>query len=149
MVVGQGIAKASARTIATEAGVNQALVFYHFGSVDELLAAACEHGARQRIAAHRDALAAVKGVAGLVSLARSIHAQEQAAGNVETLHTEAVARHTAEVEAERAERIDREDSEQQAPLAAPAYFRTVTRPADPAERRRQEQQHGHEQERER
>lgn len=40
-LVEQGIAKASARAIATTAGVNQALVFYHFGSVDELLAAAC------------------------------------------------------------------------------------------------------------
>ncbi len=85
VVVGQGIAKASARTIATEAGVNQALVFYHFGSVDELLAAACEHGARQRIEAHRAALAAVTDVAGLVALARTIHAQEQAAGNVTLL----------------------------------------------------------------
>ncbi|MGW9038956.1 TetR/AcrR family transcriptional regulator, partial [Streptomyces sp. NPDC055721] len=44
-LVEQGIAKASARAIATTAGVNQALVFYHFGSVDELLAAACRHGA--------------------------------------------------------------------------------------------------------
>ena len=39
----QGIAKTSARTIAAEAGVNQALVFYHFGSVDELLAGAQTH----------------------------------------------------------------------------------------------------------
>ena len=85
VVVGQGIAKASARTIATEAGVNQALVFYHFGSVDELLAAACEHGARQRIEAHRAALADVADAAGLVAVARTIHAQEQAAGNVALL----------------------------------------------------------------
>ncbi|MFC7103761.1 TetR/AcrR family transcriptional regulator [Nonomuraea rubra] len=45
----QGMAGASARAIAATAGVNQALVFYHFGSVDQLLAAACEHGAQQRI----------------------------------------------------------------------------------------------------
>lgn len=85
VVVHQGIAKASARTIAAEAGVNQALVFYHFGSIDELLAAACEHGARRRIEAHHDALVAVTDVAGLVSLARTLHAQEQAAGNVALL----------------------------------------------------------------
>ncbi|HEV7628954.1 MAG TPA: TetR family transcriptional regulator, partial [Streptomyces sp.] len=30
-VTEQGIAKTSARTIAAAAGVNQALVFYHFG----------------------------------------------------------------------------------------------------------------------
>ena len=34
----QGIAKLSARTIATTGGVNQALVFYHFGTVDGLVA---------------------------------------------------------------------------------------------------------------
>lgn len=45
--------------MAASAGVNQALVFYHFGSVDELLAAACRYGAEQRVARHRDRLAAV------------------------------------------------------------------------------------------
>ena len=35
-----GFAGASAREIATRAGCNQALVFYHFGSVTELLLAA-------------------------------------------------------------------------------------------------------------
>lgn len=44
----QGYAAASARSIAATAGVNQALIFYHFGSVDELLASAC----RQTSAAH-------------------------------------------------------------------------------------------------
>src|SRR6266487_1956397 len=46
----QGIAGASARSIAAAAGVNQALVFYHFGSVDVLLAAALRHGAEERAA---------------------------------------------------------------------------------------------------
>ncbi len=85
VVTDQGIAKASARTIATEAGVNQALVFYHFGSVDELLAAACDHGARQRVEAHRATLDAVDGFAALVAAARQIHAAERAAGNVALL----------------------------------------------------------------
>jgi len=88
-------------------------------------------------------------VGGSTKLTRQqVHDRQQAAGNVETRHIEAVDRHTAKVEAERAERIERADSDQQAPLAAPGYFRTVTRPADPAERRLQEQQH-HERERER
>lgn len=82
VVVGEGIAKASARAIATEAGVNQALVFYHFGSVEELLAEACSHGARQRVAAHRAAIAQVSDFAGLVALAEEIHRQELRAGNV-------------------------------------------------------------------
>ena len=44
----QGYAAASARAIAATAGVNQALIFYHFGTVEELLATAC----RQTAAAH-------------------------------------------------------------------------------------------------
>lgn len=85
VVVEQGIAKVSARAIATEADVNQALVFYHFGSVDELLAAACTHGAEQRVARHRTALAEVTDFAGLVALAEDIHRQEVEAGNVALL----------------------------------------------------------------
>jgi len=37
----QGMAKLSARTIAATGSVNQALVFYHFGTVDGLVAEAC------------------------------------------------------------------------------------------------------------
>ena len=35
-----GIAGLSARTVAARAGVNQALVFYHFGTMPELVQAA-------------------------------------------------------------------------------------------------------------
>jgi AcrR family transcriptional regulator len=85
VLVEQGIAKASARTVATAAGVNQALVFYHFGTVDELLAAACEHGARRRVEENRAALDEVTTLPQLVALARRIHASERDAGNVALL----------------------------------------------------------------
>ncbi|WP_370289335.1 TetR/AcrR family transcriptional regulator [Nocardioides sp.] len=78
----QGIAKVSARTIAAEAGVNQALVFYHYGSIDDLLAAACDAGSAARVDAHRDAVARVGSVAELVALARRIHAEERREGSV-------------------------------------------------------------------
>lgn len=55
----QGIATTSARSIATAAGVNQALIFYHFGSVDELLAAARVHGAERRVSRFRERFAAL------------------------------------------------------------------------------------------
>ncbi|MQA80617.1 MAG: TetR family transcriptional regulator [Streptosporangiales bacterium] len=82
---GQGIAKTSARTIATAAGVNQALVFYHFGSVDALLAAACRHGAELRVARYRERLAQVSSLAELLDLGRTLHAEEHAGGNVAVL----------------------------------------------------------------
>ncbi|MGP4109457.1 TetR/AcrR family transcriptional regulator [Streptomyces sp. 4N509B] len=77
-----GIAKASARTIAATAGVNQALVFYHFGSVDELLAAACRHGARQRLERYRERFARVGSLAELLALGRTMHREERAGGHV-------------------------------------------------------------------
>ena len=72
-VVEHGIAKVSARTVAAEAGVNQGLVFYHFGSVDDMLAAACERGARERVERHRAALEEVTSLSDLVALGRRIH----------------------------------------------------------------------------
>lgn len=84
-VVEQGIAKTSARSIAATAGVNQALVFYHFGSVDELLAAACVHGAEQRVSRYRERLAALDSLTELLAFARAMHAEERAAGHVALL----------------------------------------------------------------
>ncbi len=78
----QGIAKTSARSIAAAAGVNQALVFYHFGSVDELLAAACRHGADQRVARYRTRLAEIGSLAELLAFGREMHIEERAAGQV-------------------------------------------------------------------
>lgn len=80
-----GIAGTSARTIATAAGVNQALVFYHYGSVDELLAAACRHGAEQRVALYRGRLAHVRNLSELLALARDLHKEEKAAGHLNVL----------------------------------------------------------------
>ncbi|MFD4032662.1 TetR/AcrR family transcriptional regulator [Streptomyces sp. NPDC058637] len=84
-LVEQGIAKTSARSIATTAGVNQALIFYHFGSVDELLAAACVHGAEQRVSRYRERLAALDSLTELLTFARAMHAEEREAGQVAVL----------------------------------------------------------------
>jgi len=51
-----GFASASARRIAQRAGCNQALVFYHFGSVNDLLIGALEEVSARRMAAYRDLL---------------------------------------------------------------------------------------------
>ncbi|MEU0443312.1 TetR/AcrR family transcriptional regulator [Streptomyces sp. NPDC006186] len=81
----QGIARTSARTVAASAGVNQALVFYHFGSVDELLAAACRYGAEKSVAAHRARLAEVTSLSELLAVGREIHERERAHGHVALL----------------------------------------------------------------
>jgi AcrR family transcriptional regulator len=81
----QGFAKTSARTIAATAGVNQALIFYHFGSVDALLAAACREAAERRVDRYRGRLAEVTTLDGLLAVSREIHTEEHADGNVAVL----------------------------------------------------------------
>ncbi|HYN97348.1 MAG TPA: TetR/AcrR family transcriptional regulator [Pilimelia sp.] len=80
-----GIAGVSARTIAAAAGVNQALVFYHFGSVDELLVAACQASTAERVAAYADRFAAVQSLRELLAVGRDLHARERELGNVSVL----------------------------------------------------------------
>lgn len=80
-----GLPKTSARTIAATAEVNPALIFYHFGSVDELFAAACRHGAEQRVSTHRAALRQVESFSDLVAVARQIHGTERETGHVAVL----------------------------------------------------------------
>lgn len=80
-----GIAGVSARSIAAAAGVNQALIFYHFGSVEELLEAACRQATQARVALYRDRFAAVGSLGQLLAVGRELHEAERAAGNVAVL----------------------------------------------------------------
>ncbi|MDI1465529.1 TetR/AcrR family transcriptional regulator [Catellatospora sp. KI3] len=80
-----GIAGASARTIAAAAGVNQALVFYHYGSVEDLLVAACRAGTEVRVGAYRERLASVTSLRGLLDVGRALHTEERDLGNVAVL----------------------------------------------------------------
>jgi AcrR family transcriptional regulator len=81
----QGIAGVSARAIAAAAGVNQALVFYHFGSVDDLLGQACQQATRERVEVYRERLAGVTSFRELLDLGRALHTEERAQGNVAVL----------------------------------------------------------------
>ncbi|HET6938127.1 MAG TPA: TetR family transcriptional regulator, partial [Nocardioides sp.] len=58
-LVEDGIAHLSARTVAARAGVNQALVFYHFGTVSELVEAAARALSDASIDHYRGRFAAV------------------------------------------------------------------------------------------
>ncbi|HLL67339.1 MAG TPA: TetR/AcrR family transcriptional regulator [Micromonosporaceae bacterium] len=80
-----GIAGVSARTIAAAAGVNQALVFYHFGSVDNLLVAACTASTAARVAQYSEQFAGVSSLRELLDVGRALHAQERSLGNVSVL----------------------------------------------------------------
>jgi AcrR family transcriptional regulator len=77
-----GVAGVSARTVAARAEVNQALVFYHFGSVAGLLDAAVRRSVDLAVASYRDRFSDVTTLAELLSLGRDLHEAEQRAGNV-------------------------------------------------------------------
>ncbi|MFY1702603.1 TetR/AcrR family transcriptional regulator [Micromonospora sp. WMMA1923] len=80
-----GIAGISARTIAAAAGVNQALVFYHFGTVDELLGAACRAGTAQRVARYAQRFTEVGSLRELLAVGQALHVAERELGNVSVL----------------------------------------------------------------
>jgi AcrR family transcriptional regulator len=78
----EGIAGISARVVATRADVNQALVFYHFGSVVDLVVAACRLAVDESVAGYRDAFAGATSFGELLTIGRNLHERERASGNV-------------------------------------------------------------------
>jgi AcrR family transcriptional regulator len=78
----EGLAGVSARTVAARAEVNQALVFYHFGSVAGLLDAAVRRSVDQAVASYRDRFSDVTTLGQLLTVGRELHEAEKRAGNV-------------------------------------------------------------------
>ncbi len=80
-----GFAGASARRIAARAGCNQALIFYHFGSLADLLLAALEDISARRMEAYRELLDHTGSLTDLVDCGRSIFTEDLDAGHVTVL----------------------------------------------------------------
>jgi AcrR family transcriptional regulator len=81
----EGFGGASARVIAERAGSNQGLIFYHFGSVANLLLAALDSVSAQRLAHYGAALEDVDSPARLVDVASTIFSEDLDAGYVTVL----------------------------------------------------------------
>ncbi|MFC4113199.1 TetR/AcrR family transcriptional regulator [Nonomuraea zeae] len=77
-----GYAGTSARAIATAAGVNSALVFYHFGGVDPLLLAALDRSSEQRMATYRQAVDGCRTLEELVKTANEIYHADLEGGHI-------------------------------------------------------------------
>lgn len=78
----EGLAGLSARHVAARASVNQALIFYHFGSLVQLVDAACRAAVDASIQDYREQFAGAGTFRELLAVGRELHRREQAAGNV-------------------------------------------------------------------
>src|SRR5579863_567508 len=80
-----GYAGASARAIAERAGLNQGLIFYHFGSVANLLLAALDAVSEERLKIYSAEVASVASVNELMGAAEGIFRNDLDAGYITVL----------------------------------------------------------------
>lgn len=78
----EGFAGTTARAIAHRGDFNQALIFYHFGSVPALLLEAFRKTSEEQIAKYRAAAAEVGSLNDLVEIARRLHVEDEQTGHV-------------------------------------------------------------------
>src|SRR5918995_3261199 len=78
----EGFAGATSRAIARIGGFNQALIFYHFGSLDNLLLAALDVTAEERMARYREALDGAHTLEELIGIAGTIYREDSESGHV-------------------------------------------------------------------
>jgi AcrR family transcriptional regulator len=81
----RGFAGASAREIARAGDFNQALIFYHFGSIQSLLLAALDLVSERRMQAYRPSFERAQTLAELAALAREIYREDLENGYVTVL----------------------------------------------------------------
>lgn len=81
----EGVAGASARTIARVGGFNQALIFYHFGSVAGALLAAVDDTTTRRLPAYRAALAGATTPEEVATAVRPLLAEDLDGGHLPAL----------------------------------------------------------------
>lgn len=78
----EGYGGTTARAIAGRGGFNPALIFYHFGGVDELLLAALDRSSEQRMARYREALAGVGTLTELLEVMRQLYSEDTESAHI-------------------------------------------------------------------
>lgn len=81
----EGLVGTSARAIARAGGFNQALIFYHFGSLSEVLLAAVELISARRMARYQERLEGVRTLSELVAVGAECHREDVAEGHIRVL----------------------------------------------------------------
>jgi AcrR family transcriptional regulator len=77
-----GFAGATSRAFARAGGYNQALIFYHFGSLDALLLAALDRTSEERLARYRDAVAEAEGAQQLAAVLARVYEEDRDSGHM-------------------------------------------------------------------
>src|SRR3954469_7114261 len=93
----EGFAGTTARAVARRGGFNQALVYYHFGGLNELLLAALASSSAARLARYREAIDGAASVEELVARARELFHEDVESGQA-TVVSELVGASLAEPE---------------------------------------------------
>ena len=78
----EGFFGTTARAIARTGKVNQALIFYHFGSVDRLLLAALDATSRDRLERYRAGLAEITRLTDLVEAMSRLYKEDVLSGHI-------------------------------------------------------------------
>ena len=81
----EGIAGTSARSIARNGDFSQAAIFYHFGSVEQLLVEACTNASNAQVDSYRPRAHAANDLSALVEIGRTLHSDERQAGSMTVL----------------------------------------------------------------
>ena len=81
----EGIVGTSARAIARTGDFNQALIFYHFGSVDDAIVAAVGKMSQRRLKKHRTKLETATSLPEVIRVARDLHQDDTDNDNMTVL----------------------------------------------------------------
>jgi AcrR family transcriptional regulator len=78
----EGFTGATSRAIARAGGFNQALIFYHFGTLDGLLLAALDQTSEERLERYRQAIADAETVDMLLAAVARLYAEDRERGHM-------------------------------------------------------------------
>lgn len=78
----EGFAGTSARAIARRGGFNQALIFYHFGTLNDLLLTTLDKTSSDRMARYRDSMGKALSVDEKIQTATRLYREDLASGHI-------------------------------------------------------------------